>query len=51
MWRNEQEIWNGRTNPESCDWGNSNSNDSDTGEGSYTLNSAVITATHLQTAG
>jgi hypothetical protein len=25
--------------------------DSDTGEGSYTLNSAVITATHLQTAG
>ena len=25
--------------------------DTDTGEGSYTLNSAVITATHLQTAG
>jgi hypothetical protein len=24
--------------------------DSDTGEGSYALNSAVITATHLQTA-
>ena len=25
--------------------------DSDTGQGSYTLNSAVITATHLQTTG